>query len=58
MKNLLLLVLMLSPLSSMASVDESKTDVYFANGINSTREQAWKSQLKVLKPAIDELVST
>jgi hypothetical protein len=47
MKKLLLLILMLSPLSSMASVDESKTDVYFANGINSTEAQAWYAVDKV-----------
>jgi len=54
MKKLLLLLFMLSPLVSVASVDESKTDVYFANGINSENWEAWRSFNKVLRPAIEK----
>ena len=55
MKNwLLLFILSALPLTSVAGVDESKADVYFANGINSTRDEAWEATLDVLKPAIKE----
>ncbi len=55
MKKLLLLLFMflLPPISS-ASIDESKTDVYFANGVDTTEEQAKLSLYMVLKPAIEQ----
>ena len=52
MKKLLLLLLFLSPLSSMASVDESKMDMYFANGVDTSRKQAKEALNNVLKPTI------
>ncbi len=54
MKKLLLLLLILSPLMSSAAVDESKTDVYFANGVDTTEEQAWEATRDTLKLAIKE----
>ncbi len=55
MKKLLLLLFMflLPPISS-ASIDESKTDVYFANGVDTTEEEAKHSLYKVLEPAIEQ----
>ena len=52
MKNFLLLFLSLFPLISIASVDESKTDVYFANGVDTSIGQAWDALHLVLQPAI------
>ncbi len=54
MKKLLFLLLILSPLIATAAVDESKTDVYFANGVDTTEKQAWDSAHKTLKPAMKE----
>ncbi len=58
MKKLLFLLLILSPLIATAAVDESKTDVYFANGVDTTEKQAWYSARKILKLAMrDEIFS-
>ena len=54
MKKLLLLLLTLLPLISVASVDESKTDVYFSNGVDTEDWEAWRSVNKVLRPAIEK----
>ncbi|VAW48065.1 hypothetical protein MNBD_GAMMA04-158 [hydrothermal vent metagenome] len=54
MKKLLLLLLILSPLMSNAAVDESKTDVYFANGIDTTEEQAWEALDEIITPSIEK----
>ena len=52
MKKLLLLLLILSPLTSTASIDESKTDVYFANGVDTEEWQAWFISDDILQPTI------
>ncbi len=54
MHKLLFLILILSPLILNAAVDESKTDVYFANGVDTTREEARKAMNKVLRPTIEK----
>jgi hypothetical protein len=53
-KLLLLIILSLSPLVSVAEIDESKTDVYFANGVDTTRKEAESSAYDTLKPAMLE----
>jgi len=55
MKNLhFMLLVLLYPLISFATINEYKTDVYFGNGILTTPEQAFYNAEKVLKPAIIE----
>ena len=51
MKNIFLLLILLSSIL-FAEIDEYKTDVYFANGILTEREDAKNNAEKVLEPAI------
>ncbi len=53
MKNIIiLLILVLFPVVGFSSIDEYKTDVYFANGIQTEDWEARKNARDVLKPAI------
>ena len=54
-KLFLFLVILMFPNVVFSSVDECKTDVYFANGILATPRQAFNNAEKVLKPEIIEM---
>jgi len=51
---LLLFILSVLPLASVAAVDESKTDVYFANGVDTTKYEAWEAMNQSLRPVIEK----
>ena len=48
----LLLIILFYPIVSFADIDECKTDIYFANGIDTERFEAYNNSEYVLKPAI------
>ena len=52
-KYILLFIVFLYPFSVSANVDESKIDIYFANGIMTKEETARYNALSLLKPAIE-----
>jgi DNA modification methylase len=56
MKKLLFIFLLFVPLFAFAEINECKTDVYFANGILTSPEEAFSHAEIVLKPAIIDLL--
>ncbi len=54
MKHLLLIFCLLFPIVALSSIDERKTDIYFANGIDTSPESAYISTKTILKPAIEK----
>ena len=46
------LIILFYPIVSSATIDERKTDIYFANGIDTEEFEAYDNAEEVLKPEI------
>ncbi len=50
----LFIIIIIYPIISFATIDERKTDIYFANGIDTKEADAIDIVKKILKPAIEK----
>jgi len=47
-------LLWIFPTLVFSAIDERKVDIYFANGIKTSEDEAWKNTYEILRPAINK----